>query len=177
MVRFSAFFENDAPRRSTNDQARRIRMTSLSTATPPNVWQRKQYDVKGTAFRSNWSNCNHGPALTLATAFAMILRGRDAAGKRWAPCAFRHNLNQRAAIGACEPTETGSRTWYFQRYIKHLPTAKASCLFDRSLYISRRFVEPVFRLFAPTRTEAFSTGRAALKNTGGRRAAPVQYFC
>lgn len=76
---------------------------------------------------------------------AIVFEGRDAAGKGGTIKRFRENLNARGArvVALSKPTETEQGQWYFQRYIKHLPTAGAINFFDRSWY-NRGVVEKVF---------------------------------
>ena len=90
------------------------------------------------------------------TRIAMIFEGRDAAGKGGTISRFRQNLNQRAAhmVALPKPTETEAGQWYFQRYIKHLPTAGDMVFFDRSWY-NRGVVEPVFGFCTEAQREAF----------------------
>ena len=74
----------------------------------------------------------------------LLFEGRDAAGKGGTIKRFMEHLNPRAArvVALEKPTEQESRQWYFQRYIKHLPTAGEMVLFDRSWY-NRAGVERV----------------------------------
>ena len=76
---------------------------------------------------------------------AIVFEGRDAAGKGGTIKRFRENLNARGArvVALSKPTETEQGQWYFQRYIKHLPTAGEIVFFDRSWY-NRGVVEKVF---------------------------------
>lgn len=76
---------------------------------------------------------------------AVVFEGRDAAGKGGAIKRIRENLNPRSAgvIALPKPTEHEAGQWYFQRYIKHLPSAGEIRLFDRSWY-NRGVVEKVF---------------------------------
>ena len=57
---------------------------------------------------------------------------------------FMEHLNPRAAhvIALEKPSEREQGQWYFQRYIKHLPTRGEMVLFDRSWY-NRAGVERV----------------------------------
>jgi polyphosphate kinase len=75
----------------------------------------------------------------------ILFEGRDAAGKGGAINAFFDNLNPRQArvVALTKPDETERGEWYFQRYIKHLPTAGEIVMFDRSWY-NRGVVEHVF---------------------------------
>ena len=74
----------------------------------------------------------------------VICEGRDAAGKGGTIKRFMEHLNPRAArtVALEKPTEHESGQWYFQRYIKHLPTAGEMVFFDRSWY-NRAGVERV----------------------------------
>ena len=73
-----------------------------------------------------------------------IFEGRDAAGKGGTIKRFTEHLNPRAArvIALEKPNERELGQWYFQRYIKHLPTTGEIILFDRSWY-NRAGVEKV----------------------------------
>lgn len=74
----------------------------------------------------------------------MLFEGRDAAGKGGTIKRIMEHLNPRGAhvIALEKPTERERGQWYFQRYLKHLPTAGEMVLFDRSWY-NRAGVEKV----------------------------------
>ena len=74
----------------------------------------------------------------------IVFEGRDAAGKGGTIKRFMEHLNPRGAnvIALSKPTEEERGQWYFQRYVKHLPTAGEIVLFDRSWY-NRAGVERV----------------------------------
>lgn len=76
---------------------------------------------------------------------AVVFEGRDAAGKGGTIKRFRENLNPRIAkvVALPKPSDEERSQWYFQRYIKHLPSAGQIVLFDRSWY-NRGVVEKVF---------------------------------
>ncbi len=80
----------------------------------------------------------------------ILFEGRDAAGKGGAIKRFMEHLNPRGAriIALEKPSETEKGQWYFQRYIKHLPTAGEIVLFDRSWY-NRAGVERVMNFCTP----------------------------
>ncbi len=74
----------------------------------------------------------------------VLFEGRDAAGKGGTIKRFMEHLNPRAArtVALEIPSEVERGQWYFQRYIKHLPTAGEMVFFDRSWY-NRAGVERV----------------------------------
>ena len=74
----------------------------------------------------------------------LVFEGRDAAGKGGTIKRFMEHLNPRGSrvVALEKPTETELGQWYFQRYIKHLPTEGELVLFDRSWY-NRAGVERV----------------------------------
>lgn len=74
----------------------------------------------------------------------IIFEGRDAAGKGGTIKRFMEHLNPRGAhvVALEKPSETELGQWYFQRYVKHLPTSGEMVLFDRSWY-NRAGVERV----------------------------------
>ncbi len=74
----------------------------------------------------------------------VICEGRDAAGKGGTIKRFMEHLNPRAAkvVALEKPTERELGQWYFQRYVKHLPTRGEILFLDRSWY-NRAGVERV----------------------------------
>ncbi len=74
----------------------------------------------------------------------LLFEGRDAAGKGGTIKRFMEHLNPRTArvVALEKPTEREQGQWYFQRYVKHLPTSGEMVFFDRSWY-NRAVVEPV----------------------------------
>jgi polyphosphate kinase 2 len=74
----------------------------------------------------------------------ILFEGRDAAGKGGTITRFMEHLNPRGAriVALEKPTAAESGQWYFQRYVKHFPTAGEIVLFDRSWY-NRAVVERV----------------------------------
>lgn len=83
--------------------------------------------------------------------FVLLFEGRDAAGKGGTIKRFTEHLNPRAArvVALNKPTDEERGQWFFQRYIKHLPTAGEIVLYDRSWY-NRAGVERVMNFCAPT---------------------------
>ena len=74
----------------------------------------------------------------------VLFEGRDAAGKGGTIKRFMEHLNPRGArvVALEKPSEEERGQWYFQRYIKQLPTRGEIVLFDRSWY-NRAGVERV----------------------------------
>ena len=80
----------------------------------------------------------------------LLCEGRDAAGKGGTIKRLMEHLNPRGArvVALEKPTEEEQGQWYFQRYIKHMPTAGEIVLFDRSWY-NRAGVERVMSFCQP----------------------------
>lgn len=74
----------------------------------------------------------------------ILFEGRDAAGKGGTIKRFMEHLNPRGArvVALEKPSEEERGQWFFQRYIRHLPTSGEMALFDRSWY-NRAGVERV----------------------------------
>ena len=87
---------------------------------------------------------------------AIVFEGRDAAGKGGTIKRFRENLNPRGArvVALSKPTETEASEWYFQRYIRQLPSGGELTFFDRSWY-NRGVVEHVFEFCDPDQRAHF----------------------
>ena len=74
----------------------------------------------------------------------MIFEGRDAAGKGGTIKRLTAHMNARGVriVALTKPNSRETSQWYFQRYLKHLPSAGEIVIFDRSWY-NRAMVEPV----------------------------------
>jgi polyphosphate kinase 2 len=86
----------------------------------------------------------------------ILFEGRDAAGKGGTIKRMMEHLNPRGArvVALEKPTEEERGQWYFQRYIKHLPTNGEIVLFDRSWY-NRAGVENVMGFCTKEEYEEF----------------------
>ena len=86
----------------------------------------------------------------------LIFEGRDAAGKGGTIKRFMEHLNPRYArtVALSKPSDREQNQWYFQRYVKYLPTAGEMVLFDRSWY-NRAGVERVMGFAARPDYEQF----------------------
>ncbi len=95
-------------------------------------------------------------AKTTGQRIVVLFEGRDTAGKGGAIRAVSGRLNPRQCriVALGKPTEEEQTQWYFQRYIKHLPTAGEIVLFDRSWY-NRAGVEKVMGFASEAQVDAF----------------------
>ncbi len=80
----------------------------------------------------------------------VLFEGRDAAGKGGTIKRFMEHLNPRGArlVALDKPSEREQSQWFFQRYVRHLPSAGEIVLFDRSWY-NRAGVERVMGFCTP----------------------------
>ena len=87
---------------------------------------------------------------------AILFEGRDAAGKGGSIRALTQNLNPRVTrvVALPKPSDTERGEWYFQRYVRHFPSAGTMTVFDRSWY-NRSVVERVFGFCDDQQVEKF----------------------
>jgi polyphosphate kinase len=87
---------------------------------------------------------------------AVVFEGRDAAGKGGVIKRITQRLDPRSCrvVALPAPTEREKSSWYFQRYVPHLPAAGEIVLFDRSWY-NRAGVERVMEFASPEQVEEF----------------------
>ncbi len=102
---------------------------------------------------------------------AVVLEGRDAAGKDGTIKRITMHMSPRAVrdVALPAPSDRDRASWYFQRYVAHLPAAGEMTLFNRSWY-NRAGVEPVMGFCTPQEHEAFLQSapefEAMLKQSG-----------
>ncbi len=86
----------------------------------------------------------------------IILEGRDGAGKDGTIKRITEHLAPRntRAVSLPKPSDRELSQWYFQRYVKHLPSAGDLVIFNRSWY-NRAGVEPVMGFCTPQEHEDF----------------------
>jgi len=86
----------------------------------------------------------------------VLFEGRDAAGKGGTIARLREYINPRAArnVALPKPDETERGQWYFQRYVRHFPSAGELVTFDRSWY-NRAGVESVMGFATPAQVQIF----------------------
>ena len=110
---------------------------------------RKTYEAEKSALQVELLKVQHWVQET-GQKFVLLFEGRDAAGKGGTIKRFTEHLNPRGArvVALNKPTEEERGQWYFQRYIKHLPTSGEIVLYDRSWY-NRAGVERVMDFCEP----------------------------
>ncbi|MCF6310802.1 MAG: polyphosphate kinase 2 [Sulfurimonas sp.] len=76
----------------------------------------------------------------------IVLEGRDGAGKDGTIKRFVEHLSPRDAriVALGKPSDTQKKSWYFQRYVPHLPVGGEIVFFNRSWY-NRASVEKVMK--------------------------------
>ncbi len=111
---------------------------------------RKTYEAEKSALQVELLKVQHWVQET-GQKFVLLFEGRDAAGKGGTIKRFTEHLNPREArvVALNKPSDEERGQWYFQRYIKHLPTAGEIVLYDRSWY-NRAGVERVMSFCEPT---------------------------
>jgi polyphosphate kinase len=110
---------------------------------------RKEYEDEKAALQVELLKVQHWVSET-DQKFVMLFEGRDAAGKGGTIKRFTEHLNPREArvVALNKPTDEERGQWFFQRYVKHLPTNGEIVLYDRSWY-NRAGVERVMGFCEP----------------------------
>jgi polyphosphate kinase 2 len=86
----------------------------------------------------------------------VIFEGRDASGKDGTIKRIVQHLSPRETrvVALGKPTDRDRSSWYFQRYVQHLPSARELVLFNRSWY-NRAGVERVMGFCSDAEYEEF----------------------
>ncbi len=86
----------------------------------------------------------------------LVFEGRDTAGKDGTIKRFIEHLSPREAraVALGKPSDRDRKSWYFQRYVPHLPAGGEMVFFNRSWY-NRAGVEPVMGFCTPEEHELF----------------------
>ena len=110
---------------------------------------RKDYEAQKSALQVELLKVQHWVQET-GQKFVLLFEGRDAAGKGGTIKRFTEHLNPRSArvVALNKPTNEERGQWFFQRYVKHLPTSGEIVLYDRSWY-NRAGVERVMNFCSP----------------------------
>jgi polyphosphate kinase 2 len=87
---------------------------------------------------------------------AVLLEGRDAAGKDGTIKHITEHLSPRETrtVALGKPSDRDANSWYFQRYVVHLPAAQEMVLFNRSWY-NRAGVERVMGFCSDAQYQEF----------------------
>lgn len=152
------FFETDAPE-DIRAQIKGADKRDILNPSYPHTerMKRKDYDAEMEALQIELAKMQAWLSAS-DTRVACVFEGRDAAGKGGTIKRFRENLNPRGAhvVALAKPTETEAKEWYFQRYIRRLPSGGEVTFFDRSWY-NRGVVEHVFGFCDTAQREHFFT--------------------
>ncbi|MAX80161.1 MAG: polyphosphate kinase 2 [Crocinitomicaceae bacterium] len=86
----------------------------------------------------------------------VIFEGRDTAGKDGIIKRFLQHLSPREVrtVALGKPSEKDQLSWYFQRYVPHLPSGQEITLFNRSWY-NRAGVERVMKFCTENELQSF----------------------
>ena len=152
----SDFFKNSAPkdiRAAIQDAGRK---DILSTSYPyAKRMNRDDYNAEMAALQLELVKLQSDVKAT-GKRVVVVFEGRDAAGKGGTIKRFAQNLSPRTArvVALSKPSDREAGEWYFQRYVRRLPTAGEIVLFDRSWY-NRGVVEKVFGFCTDDQRHAF----------------------
>lgn len=152
----STFFKDKAPDDMRAAIEGRKKAQIISDSYPhAKQMDRKSYETHLAALQIELVKLQ-ADVKTTGKRIAMIFEGRDASGKGGTIKRLRMNLNPRVArvVALSKPSEREAASWYFQRYVSHLPAGEEMTLFDRSWY-NRGVVEHVFEFCTPQQREAF----------------------
>jgi polyphosphate kinase len=132
---------------------------------PVNTW-RESYPYDERMSRSEYESLKRDLQVELLKAqdwikstghkLVLVFEGRDAAGKGGTIKRFLEHLDPRGAevVALGVPSQREQGEWFFQRYVRHLPTSGEIRFFDRSWY-NRAGVEPVMGYCTPQEYEEF----------------------
>jgi polyphosphate kinase 2 len=152
----SDFFATQAPDDLRNAIKRADKGDILTPGYPHSErMKRKAYDKEMDALQIELVKMQDWVS-TSGARVACVFEGRDAAGKGGTIKRFRENLNPRGAhvVALSKPSQTEATEWYFQRYIRQLPSGGEITFFDRSWY-NRGVVEHVFGFCEPRERAQF----------------------
>ncbi len=117
--------------------------TDLDTAIDNHLLRKSQYLTELRRLQVDlvtWQDW----VVDLGKKIVVLFEGRDAAGKGGVLKRITQRMNPRVykEVALTKPTEEEKTQWYFQRYVRHLPSAGNIVFFDRSWY-NRAGVERV----------------------------------
>jgi polyphosphate kinase 2 len=116
----------------------------------PSEYKQTLYDLRVQLVKLQNHVIRHGLRILV------VFEGRDAAGKDGAIKRIVKHLSPRETrvVALARPSDRDESTWYFQRFVPHLPAGGEIVLFNRSWY-NRAGVEHVMGFCTPTEHEAF----------------------
>jgi polyphosphate kinase 2 len=90
------------------------------------------------------------------TKVCVVIEGRDGAGKDGTIKRIVEHMSPRETrvVALSKPSDRDRASWYFQRYVPHLPAGGEIVLFNRSWY-NRAGVEPVMGFCTPEQNKTF----------------------
>jgi polyphosphate kinase 2 len=123
---------------------------SSASTTPIKPYEEELYDLRVQLVKLQ------NEVIRKSLRILVVLEGRDAAGKDGAIKRIVKNLSPRETrvVALGKPSDRDESTWYFQRYVPHLPAGGEMVLFNRSWY-NRAGVEIVMGFCSPKEHEAF----------------------
>jgi len=131
------------------------RSTKKSEDEPSNSGSRKDYraalrDLQIELVKVQRHIIKHGHKVLV------IFEGRDASGKDGTIKRIVQHLSPRETrvVALSKPSDHDRSSWYFQRYVPHLPSAQEMIMFNRSWY-NRAGVEHVMRFCTDQEYESF----------------------
>lgn len=139
-----------APRTRLQPTQAEIREAFESGAYPYQTkLARRSYEAQKARLQAELLKAQNWVAET-GQKIVILFEGRDAAGKGGTIKRFNEHLNPRQArvVALNKPNDAERGQWYFQRYIRHLPTAGEMVFYDRSWY-NRAGVERVMGFCEP----------------------------
>ncbi|MEJ2022251.1 MAG: polyphosphate kinase 2 [Maritimibacter sp.] len=141
----SKFYADDAPEELRAAIASADKKDILSSDYPYDRWMKKaDYKDQLAALQLELVKLQSDVKAS-GKRVVVVFEGRDAAGKGGTIKRIREHLNSRIArvVALPKPSDREAGEWYFQRYVRQLPTEGEIVLFDRSWY-NRGVVEHVF---------------------------------
>ena len=145
--------EQDAPRLATMDEIKALGKKKIfkdANYPYPSKMKRAEYEEIKQNLQIELLKMQ-GWVKETGQRVVILCEGRDAAGKGGTIKRIMEHLNPRGArvVALEKPSADESGQWYFQRYIKHMPTRGEIVLFDRSWY-NRAGVERVMGFCKPS---------------------------
>ena len=125
--------------------------TKRSDDSPsPSEYKRTLYDLRVQLVKLQNHVIRHGLRILV------VFEGRDGAGKDGAIKRIVKHLSPRETrvVALAKPSDRDESTWYFQRFVPHLPAGGEIVLFNRSWY-NRAGVEHVMGFCTPAEHESF----------------------